>query len=60
MVFQEIEVELLARVGIFKGLTQTRGQCLSSICSSVHPSVHQSVSKRPMVPNLKASVGCSV
>lgn len=56
MVFQEIEVELLARVGILRGLTQTRGQCLPSVCSSVHLSVHQSVSKRPRVPNLKASV----
>lgn len=40
MVFQEIEVELLARVGILKGLTQTRGQCLPSACLSIHPSAH--------------------
>lgn len=44
------------RVGILKGLTQTRGQCLPSACLSVHPSTHQSVSKRPRVPNLKSFV----
>lgn len=51
-VSQDVEVELLARAGILKGLTQTRGWCLPCVCLSVN--------KRPRVLNVKASVDCSV
>lgn len=51
-VCQDVEVELLARAGILKGLTQTRGWCLPCVCLSVN--------KRPRVLNVKASVDCSV